>query len=293
MAGFNRVKEIVDRAYEGGRTCYSSFRKVPALITTQGIWTDLSLAPGNPKPNYYATAELTAATLDGNYGLFHFGNGRTTADGFKFLHKLSIFSNNAALAPAKFIMCDYLIYYPLIDMDSTDVQEFTNTVTLPRYTDGVGVKAFLLATNPFVGGANFQITYTNELGQNNRKSFWTQTTNTGNIGTIVNSGIQSGTTPLPLKGAFIDLQPGDQGIRSVQTIEFNQPNGGLAVLVLCRPIATISNKEITAVSETDFVYEMPSLPKIYDGAYLNFICMPNGNASGQLLQGEITTIWRN
>jgi hypothetical protein len=288
MSGFNRVKEIVDYAYDAGRFCYASFRKVPALATTLGVWFDLSMAPGNPKPNYYATAEMTSAVLDGNFGLFHFGNGRTTTDGFKFLHKLSLYSASATLAPAKFTLCDYLLYYPLIDMDDTNPQELTNSVTIPRYTDGYGVKAMLIATNPFVGGAQFQITYTNELGVSGQKSHWMTSCATTNIGTIVNSGIASN-----LQGPFINLQSGDQGIRSVQGIEFTVPNGGLATLVLVRPLVTVGNREITAVTETDFVYELPSMPKIYDGAYLNFICMPNGSAAAAVLQGEITTIWRN
>ncbi len=292
MAGFNRIKEVVDEAHSKGRFTYASFRKVPALATTLGVWFDVSMAPGNPKPNYYVSTELNSAVLDGNYGLFHFGNGRTTTDGFKILHKLQLFSASASFSPAKFIICDYLMYYPFIDMDSTDEQLFndgvTNPVTLPRYTDGLGVKAFLIATNPYVGGAMFQLKYTNENGISDRLSQWTLSNTVTTIATIVHAGVGVGIgTP------FILLQNGDLGIQSVQSIVFNAPNGGLATLVLCRPIATISNREVTAVSETDFIYELPSLPKIYDGAYLNFICMPNGSALGAVLIGEITTIWRN
>lgn len=291
MAGFERVKAIVDEAYDGGKNVYASFRKIHSLVTTLGVWTDLSMAPGNPKANFYVGTELNSATFDGNFGLFHFGAGRTTTDGFKFLHKLQLYSPSATYNPAKFMLCDYLMFYPLIDMDNTDAQIFNdgvaNPVTLPRYTDGLGVQAFLVATNPYVGGARFQIEYTNERGETGRKSHWTLTNTLAGISTIVHAGVGVG-----IGHPFIQLQPGDLGIRSVQNIIFDIPNGGLATLVLVKPLATVCTGEITAVTETDFIYEIPSLPKIYDGAYLNFLCMPNGSVAGQVLQGEITTIWR-
>jgi hypothetical protein len=292
MAGFNRIKEIVD-AYNAGKNVYATFRKVPAVATTLGAWFDMSMSPGNPKANFYVAPQTTAATLDGNYGLFHFGAGRVTTDGYKFLHKIQLYSASASFSPAKFLICDYLLFYPLVDMDSTDLQLLTNfaddpTVpSLPRYKDGMGVKAFLVATNPYVGGARFQLTYTNEYGVSGRLSQWNLTNTLTTIGTIVHAGVGVG-----IGGAFIQLQNGDNGIRSVEGIQFNNPNGGLACLVLCKPLAEVSNRDTMSVSETDFVYEFPSLPKIYDGAYLNMLCMPNGSVAGVAIQGEIHTLWR-
>jgi hypothetical protein len=65
-------------------------------------------------------------------------------------------------------------------------QLFDNTITLPRYTDGVGVRAFVVATNPFVGGASFSVNYTDANGSTyNTDPIITPTTT--NIGTIMNS----------------------------------------------------------------------------------------------------------
>lgn len=285
MPGFKNIRELIAEAYTNGKHWYTAFRKVPALVSTLGVWTDLSLAPGSPRPNYFVGAELTATRLNSLYGIYH--GSPVTTDGFKFLHKFLISSQSAAVLPATFILCDYLLYYPLIDMDNTDPQTFTNVNTLLRYTDGEGVKAYLVATNPFVGNQLFQITYTNQDGTPGRKSEFVTSNATTNIGTLVNTGI--GPT---LNGAFIQLQPGDRGIRSVQDITFLGPNGGLAALVLVRPIATIVASDVLAVSETDYLLDMPSLPKIYDGAYLGLICCPNGSVATQPIFGEITTIWR-
>jgi len=38
--------------------------------------------------------------------------------------------------PITMVMCDYLLFYPQVDMDSVDPQAMDNTVTLPRYESG-------------------------------------------------------------------------------------------------------------------------------------------------------------
>jgi hypothetical protein len=281
MPGFNRLRELVYESYSNGKNWYSTFRKVPAIASTQGIWMDLSMAPGSPRPNYYTSEQYISAILPSRYGLFHGMNV-----GGKYLHKLMIGCQNAGVAPATFILCDYLMYYPLIDMDDTSEQILTNSISLPRYSDGLGVKAFLVATNPFAGGAQFQIKYTNSDGVSDRFSAIITSNSTTNISTIVHSGAASTS-----RGPFIPLQLGDKGIRSVESVQFQAPNGGLATLVLCKPLATLVLREITAVSETDFVFELPSLPKIEDGAYLNFLMLPNGSVAAQQIFGEISTIW--
>jgi hypothetical protein len=282
MPGFARHKDIIEECYTNGKMKYNSFRKVPAITTTQGIWFDVSMAPGNPKPNYYATAELTSATLDGTYGLFH---GGTVSPDKKFLHKFNI-ASLGAVTPATFYIMDYLLYYPLVDMDSTDEQFMNNTVTLPRYEDGAGVQIMVVATNPYVGGAIFNINYTNQDGVSGRQSLPVTSNTLANLGNLITSGTLSTSS-----GPFVPLMAGDTGVRSVESITFQSPNGGLAVIVLVKPIAVITTRETTAFNETDFAYDFPSLPQIKDGAYLNMICMPNGNAAAVPIVGEITTIW--
>jgi hypothetical protein len=191
------------------------------------------------------------------------------------------------------------MYYPLIDMDSTDEQLFINygpvassvldpeAASIPRYTDGKGVMAFLVATNPYVGGQSFQIKYTNSDGVPDRVSSLSVTNTSTNIGTIVNSS----TAGVNRYGAFIQLKEGDIGIRSVQSITFMASNGGLATLVLARPITTMMTREPGAWAEFDFIKDKPSIPRIYDGAFLNFLVMPSATIAAIPIIGEITTIW--
>jgi hypothetical protein len=251
------------------------------------------MATGTPTPNYYVGGEKEATVPLNWYkkGIWH---GGSVSPENKILHKLMLLGTTSVFAPCPFLLCDYLMYYPLIDMDNTDTQQFVNydavdnlsISTLPRYTDGVGVQAFLVATNPYVGGAQFQITYVNSNNQTHVSMITTTNTSTY-IGTIVNSN----TAGIGKYGPFIPLALGDIGIKKVIDITFFQTNGGLATLVLVKPIASTMTKEATSWAEFDFIKDKPSLPRIYDGAYLNLLAMPSGTIATIPLLGEATFIW--
>ena len=94
-----------------------------------------------------------------------------------------------------------------------------------------------------------------------------------------------------MTGPFIPLQVGDKGIRSVQSFTWETSNGGIFALVLCAPIATTSIREVNAAVEKDFVTVTGlACPRIQDGAYLNFIGLPNGNIQGQWIMGTVEIV---
>lgn len=282
MAGLRRLRDVND-AYESGQAWWQSFRKVPGNATTAGVWADLSSAPGNPRPNFYTGDVLTAKTLTSTNGIPHGGN---VSPATKFIHKVGIGSTTAAAAPSAVMFCDYLLFYPVIDMDDTNPQVFDNTVTLPRYTDGAGVKAMLVATNPYTGGAQFQIDYTDSDGVAGRTSQIATSNVSTFIGTVINSGVQANTF-----GPFIPLA-GPQGVRSVESITFHAPNGGLAALVLVKPLVTVSLRTNGAYSETDLITDMGGTPtRVEDGAYLNMLIGPSGSIAAAPIYGELHTIW--
>lgn len=291
--GFHRVRDIIDTCYDGGKEWTSSFNKLTANVSAQGQWIDWSMATGNPKPNFYATAPLISANLtditavDLNDRIGGIYTGGNVIPATKHLHRVQMIAPSASVAPALFYLVDYLMYYPFIDMDDTGDQIMTNTASLQRYTDGVGVHAFMVATNPYVGGAYYQITYRNQ--DNDVRTSAPMLSNTATtIGTIINSGAVAGITGAP----FIQLSPGDTGIRRVESVTFISPNGGLACLVLCKVLATIYLKEATACSETDFIVDRKNPIRIYDGAYLNFLCCPNGSVAAVPIKGLVSTIWK-
>lgn len=273
----------LNECYTSGRWWECAWRKVPAIASTPGIWSDLSSSPGTPKPNYYVGAELTATALSGNDGLFHGGN---VAPATKHLHKIVAQSASAGHAPAEYKLLDYLLFYPLIDMDSTDPQTMVNTVTLPRYADGIGVEAMLVATNPYLGGAVFSITYVDA-----DDATVTSCVGVSNLATLIGTVVHSGAPTVAGGGTFIRRRAGCRGIKRVVSITFLAPNGGLAALVLVKPLATFMTNEIGTPCEYDFATQKPSLPRILDGAYLGMIGTSGSSWAAAPVSGTMTVVW--
>jgi hypothetical protein len=273
----NRVKDIVD-AVEEGRINTVSFRKVPSQASTAGVWCDLSMASGNPSPNFYSGNELTATHFEGNKGIYK-GSGDS-------LFEIMVQTSGANATPSTLILCDYLMFYPQVDMDSVDLQSMVNSVSLPRYESGEGVMMFVIAQYPYVGGVNFNITYTNSDGVAGR--------NTGNVScntaTNIASFIHSGSFANSF-GAFLPLQSGDKGVRSVEDITFLGSNGGLGAVVLVKPLYNTLLRELQSPVEANCFKDSGLLPQIKQGAYLNFICLPNASIAGVPITGTIKTIW--
>lgn len=285
MPGFNSIKDYVDAELDG-KIRQFSFRKSPTQATTAGLWFDLSMSPGNPVPQYYAASPLISVQMkqstDG--GLFHGANTNSS----KWLKSTLLMSNSATGLPMPFILCDYLLYYPFIDEGTTDPQPLTNSVSLPRWTDGKGVKIMAISVAGRTGGQTFNISYTNQDGVSGRTTQTVIQNSATAIGTIVTSA----TATNGAAGPFIPLQRGDTGVRSIESVQMiSGPDVGLFTLVLVKPLITSQILEQTAPTEESLLVEKASLPEIKDDAYLNWLCMPNGSLSGVSLHGIIETLF--
>lgn len=282
--GFGSYKALVDAIDADGKRRIFSYRKTPAQATTSGIWTDLSMSPGNPVPNYYASTPLLAATLNGGEGFFH---GSAVTPSTKHLKEFLIYSNSATGLPASFMLCDYLLYYPFIDQGSTDIQTLDNSVTLPRYTTGAGVQCIAVLVAAQSGGQSFNISYTNQDGTAGRTSGTVICNTATSSGTLVNTQ----TANALQAGPFIPLQGTDTGIRSIESLTMLGADVGLITLVLVKPLASFILRGVDAAVEVDFMKDRPSMPQIVDGAYLNLLALPTGSLSGVSLFGTLTTVW--
>lgn len=289
MAGFANIAALAD-AEIAGRTKYVTYRKVPAVVTGAGTWFDYSMAPGNPAPQYYAAAPLEAKVLtrSGDGGLQHGGN---VTGGKKYLRKLTAMAVAAAGVPQRLYLLDYLMFYPFVDMGTADSQPMVNTEVLTRSTTGLGVQIMpvLVAPHGLVGDTFF-VTYTNSDGVAGRVTpLHTMSTAISVNGTILTTQ-QTGAAR---NGAFMTLQAGDKGVRSIEAVQCtNGTDVGLFTLVLVKPLAELTVREITAPTEKDFFLDAGGkVPEVEDDAYINFITCPNGSLTGVPLFGDATFLW--
>lgn len=263
-----------------------SWRKVPTQATASGIWFDLSMSPGNPVPNYYAAAPLVAKKLaqstDG--GIFH---GAAVSPASKFLHKLTAISTATTAVPLPMILCDYLLYYPFIDMSATDAQVMTQAETLPRYATGAGVQMMAVEVASQIGGSTFQVTYTNQDGATGRVTPVITCNTQVSAGTVISTApATNGTT-----GPFLPLQMGDSGVRSVDSVTFITGDVGLITIALVKPLASLAIHDITAPVERDYLTDGVTLPTVADDAYLNFIVCPSGTLASAQILGTAEFVW--
>lgn len=278
------VAELIS-AYDNGKSKYSYWRKVPTQTTGSGIWFDLSMSPGSPIPNYYigsiGTSTGLARSTDG--GLDH---GPNVSPAVKYLHKFLAMAQTTTAVPLPLIVADYIMFYPFIGQDAGDFS-LTNSTTLQRYTDGVGVQVMPVLVAGQTGGQSFYITYTNSNGVAGRVS----RTVTCNTQTVNGTIIHTAPATAGANGPFIPLQQGDSGVRSIETVTYLGSDVGLMTLVLVKPLLTTAIYDITAPVEVDCFINQNQLPIIKDDAFLGMIAHPSGTLASAALNGELQTFW--
>jgi hypothetical protein len=138
------------------------------------------------------------------------------------------------------------------------------------------------------GGASFYFTYTNQDGVSGRVSQTVVQNSASALGTIVTSSTAT------LNGSgnpFIGLQAGDSGVRSIDSVFMLTPDVGLFTLILVKPLGTSVIRGIDAPVEKDYFLEAGVIPRIYDDAYLSFLCLPQGTLAATALLGDIKVVW--
>jgi hypothetical protein len=288
MSGFNGQWDINEKLADG-KSFYSTWRKSVTQFTVAGTWFDMSMSPGNPSPQYYASTPLVVQQMrhstDG--GIRH---GTNVSPSGKYLQSFTILSSSANGLPMPFILLDYLLYYPFVDTGTNDQQNMINTSSLPRYTDGVGVQMMAVSVAASSSGTRptFRVSYTNEKGISGRLSpVCTLHTATFN-GAIMSNDQASASSHMP----FIPLQSGDRGVRSIESLTFiSGTDVGLLTLVLVKPLITSVLLEQTAPTEVVPLPHQSNLPRIYDDAFLGLLVNPQGSLVGVAFHGEIQTMW--
>ena len=270
-------------AEQRGQVHVAHLRKVPSQASTAGQWVDLSMASGNPVPNYYASDPLVGASLASDRGLFF---GDDVAPATRYLKEMVLCTPTAGLVGA-YKLLDYLLYYPFVDLDTTDQQVLETPTPLARYADGDGVRLMLVAQVPQLGGGSLSYEYVNQDGVTRTSPVFSCNTTADSIATVVTSqqGAAAGGQP------FAPLADGDTGIRRITAINPLALNGGLVAAVLVRPLADLGIREINVPDERVLVTERPRMPIVLDGAYLNLIVNCAATVAAGQVAGRATFVW--
>lgn len=156
----------------------------------------------------------------------------------------------------------------------TDAGTGTHTLNwlLPRYTNGAGVNAiFFNPASTAMGAAtpNLSLGYTNSAQVASRA---TPTVLPIGKSAASNSHIlYTGATGTGKYNYMTPLQAGDSGIAEINTIQNSVSYvSGTYTVALVKEIGRFPLSTLGLASERNFLFEYPSLPRIYDGAALYF-----------------------
>lgn len=160
-----------------------------------------------------------------------------------------------------------------IDITTTGTGTHTVTWLLPRYTNGAGVQAIIFNSNATALGAatpNLSLGYTNS----------TQTTSRATptvlpVGKTAASNsliIYTGATGAGKYNFTVPQQSGDAGIAEINTIQ-NATSyvSGEYTVALIKELGRFPISTLGLASERNFLFEFPSMPRVYDGAALYWL----------------------
>lgn len=160
MPGFSSYDQIIDALTVQGKGQDYFYNKASIATAAASFWS-LWTAAGQPGAGGFGGTGLAARAVSATTtGALKFTNP-TAPD---TLHLLAL-SAASSVAAGTLLAVDRLLDYPGISCTSTSLQTMDNTVTIPRYTTGVGVQMFAEVTTTL--GATPQtltIAYTDQGG---------------------------------------------------------------------------------------------------------------------------------
>lgn len=174
----------------------------------------------------------------------------------------------------------------------TDAGIGTHTVTwlLPRYTNGAGLNAFFFnpsATSLGAGTPNLSLGYTNATQTTSRAT--PATLPIGKTAASNSHILYTGATGLGKYTYAVPLQSGDTGIAQIDSIQNSLTyTSGMYSVAMYKELARLPITTTGVAAERNFRFEVPSMPRVYDGAALYFLYIsstttpPNAAFSGHL-----------
>lgn len=228
------------------------------------------------------------ATGDGvnAFGMPHGGNVSALV---KHLLNAAAWTTAATGVPATLTLVDVQGYYPGINMNSNALQTLTGTPSL-RYPNGAGVRAFLAARATTGATAhNLSYSYQDQDDVTSVNPFTVACTPSAIVPHIVHSGVAANNY-----GPFLPLAQGDRGIRRFNSVQLSAASGtaSTAVLVLARPLTSITLGVASLMTEKDLLNQVPSLPRLLDGACLGLLIGAGAAvAASTTFAGHVETVW--
>lgn len=178
----------------------------------------------------------------------------------------------------------------------TDAGTGTHTVTwlLPRYTNGAGLNAIIFNPASTAMGAatpNFALGYTNSEQTGSRAT--PTVLPVGKTAGTNSHILYTGATGVGKYNFAVPRQGGDAGIAQIDTIQNSTSYvSGTYTVALYKEIGRFPLTTLGVPAERNFRFEIPSMPRIYDGAALGLIYISSAaTPANSSFTGHLDFIW--
>ena len=280
-------------ALSAGQRWRTDFNKITgAAAYTAGRSYDMTALNGHPVANAWAGTALTFRECDESTGngtqIFGIRNGGDVSTDIKNLLNMGAITTAATGVPSTLMLVDIEGYWPTISNNTLSAQTLSGTPSL-RATNGEGCRLYWVQTATAGATAqNINVSYTDQAGNTgNTLPVTVAMTASAIVPHISHSGVAANNY-----GPFLPLANGDYGVRNVASVTFSAANTGTGALVLAKPIMEIPIGVASLYHNKDLLSQIPSLPKIPDGACLGFILMVGGAvAASTTFAGHAEFVW--
>jgi len=264
------------------------------------LWYDLWPVKGDPEGGGYAGAAYTAVQISqATAGGIPIGVNVST-DTRHLTHAWAVASQPSGGGPPALVLYDRVLTYEACSFNASVNQSMTNSVAAQRWISA-GEPGLLvsLTGQTLLGGTSSNLTqmrYTDNDG-NATQSMPTTTTvgiqqdaaaPTSALGARVLSIVDAGGGGRST--LFLPLANGDTGVRLINDFTTSAANTGTMCFVCCRPTAIIPLETAGVPADLDFVRQMVSLNRIYDGACLSLFAHTADN-NNFYIQGGFDAAW--
>lgn len=257
------------------RCFHSIYSKNYSTASAMTGSTDMFLFVGTPPPGLYSGSVGSCTTMsDQTVGAMY--TGGSVQPYTKHLLNAEI-TATGPYSNSTFILVDMLAYY-IIDLSLTTSQNLTASGNILPLRNGVqhsgeNVQMFFEPmTSAALSLTTITVNYTNNNGVNGQSlGATTKTTNATKY--AMSSAIYTPGASNFNFGPFLPHGVGNTGVQSVQSIQLNagESSGRYGIILLCEPITMLQTSGTFILSNRDFIFSKPSLPRIKDGACLNLI----------------------
>ena len=290
--GFASQDDLITSITTDGQIDTVVYQKTSPAAGLAGHWQHFIGGVGTIPAATFSGAEATFVATDNAWSEGAIPIGDQTLPITKHILNMGVSVVAAAGAPWFVLPIDLVGYAKLTTTNVSTTGAKTITMTpisntaanVDRYPNGEGLRLFVASYATMGANAPTMVaTYTNSAGTTGR------TTTSGIVSTAsATSGIllNSGNAANKV-GPFLNLAAGDTGVKDIESLTWGGTAhaSGSVFIGLCKPLCMPIPVPATGLyNMVDFVNTLPSLPRLRNGACIQFLVFATGatTAAGTL-----------